>query len=393
LPQGKANPEVFAVAETVVSAGDPAAVVIYSRRVFIQAIHTPVLAKLMAPGLNARDQTSIVQMFDEPMKGPGDTIKFDFLPQLTGPGVIGDAPIAGQESPLSWQVNSFTINQQRNAVLIVGRMSQQRIPWAMRDAAYAQLANWSKEILDAGLMNQAACNANQSNVAYTGLNAVPTFDTNHQILSGGAANEASLNSSQIMDLELLTEAIAKAQSTLIVPIKPPVLKGVEMGGIVFLHPTQVRDLKNNFQAGEWGNIFGMAMQGGQVTGNPIWTGAIGVYENVVMHSDARVPWGSSSQNQIMLPNGSLSAAPTVLGTTSVARGVFLGAQALSIAFGVADNVDSKPLRVRWYEEVLDGGNQLRVTGGFIWGSAQPQVTVGGTLSNYATILLSTYAAP
>jgi N4-gp56 family major capsid protein len=379
------------VAETVVAANDPAAVVIYSRRVTIQAIHTPVLAKLMAPGLNARDQTSIVQLFDEPMKGPGDTIKFNFIPQLQGPGVIGDAPISGQETPLTWQVNTFTINQQRNAVLIVGRMSQQRIPWAMRDAAYAQLANWAKMILDAGLLNQAACNTNQANVAYTGLNTPPTLDSSHQILSGGAANEASLNSSEIMDLELITEAISKAASTLIVPIKPPVIKGVEISGMLFMHPTQVRDLKNNFQAGEWGNIFGMAMQGGQVTGNPIWTGAIGVYENTVMHADANVPWGSSTQNQIMLPNGTLTASPTVLGTASVARAVFMGAQALSIAFGVADNVEGRPLRMRWYEEILDGGNQLRVTGGFIWGSAQPQVTINAALQNYATIILSTWA--
>ena len=381
------------MAETVVAANDSAAVVIYSRRVFIQAIHTPVLAKLMAPGLNARDQTSIVQLFDEPLKGPGDTVKFDFLPNLVGPGVIGDAPVSGQETPLTWQTTSFVINQQRNAALIVGKMSQQRIPWSMRDAAYAQLANWTKTIIDAGLLNQAACNTNQTNVAYTGLNTPPTLDSSHQLLSGGAANEAALTSTQIMDLELITAAVAKAQSTLIFPIKPPVIKGVEVAGMLFMHHTQVRDLKNNFQPGEWGNIFGMAMQGGQVTGNPIFTGAIGVYENVVMHADANVPWGTSSQNQMMLANGTLVASPTVLGTTSVARAVFMGAQALSIAFGSADNVEGRPLRVRWYEELLDAGNQLRVTGGFIWGCAQPQVTIGGTAQNYATIVVSTYAAP
>jgi len=381
------------MAETIVASGDAAAVVIYSRRVFLQAIHTPVLAKLMAPGLNARDQTSIVQLFDEPLKGPGDTVKFDFLPNLVGPGVIGDAPISGQETPLTWQTTSFTINQQRNAALIVGKMSQQRIPWSMRDAAYAQLANWVKVIIDAGLLNQAACNTNQTNVAYTGLNATVAADSSHTLYAGTATSNGSLTASEIMDLELITEAVAKAQSTLIFPIKPPVIKGVEIAGMLFLHHTQVRDLKNNFQAGEWGNIFGMAMQGGQVTGNPVFTGAIGVYENVVMHADANVPWGTSSQNQMMLANGTLVASPTVLGTTSVANAPFLGAQALSIAFGSADNVEGKPLRVRWYEEILDAGNQLRVTGGLIWGCAQPQVSVGGTAQNYATIVIGTYAAP
>ena len=380
------------MAETIVASGDSAAVVIYSRRVFLQAIHTPVLAKLMAPGLNARDQTSIVQLFDEPLKGPGDTVKFDFLPNLTGPGVIGDAPIAGQETAMTWQTTSFIINQQRNATLIVGKMSQQRVPWSMRDAAYAQLANWVKTIIDAGLLNQAACNTNQTNTAYTGLNSVPTIDSDHQIFAGTATTDGTLTSSMIMDLELITEAVTKAQSTLIFPIKPPVIKGVEVAGMLFMHLTQVRDLKNNFQAGEWGNIFGMAMQGGQVTGNPIFTGAIGVYENVVLHADANVPWGSSTQNRVMTATGQLVAAPTVLGTPSVARAVFMGAQGLAIAFGSADNMEGKPLRVRWYEEILDAGNQLRVTGGLIWGCAQPQVSVGGTAENYATIAIDTYAA-
>lgn len=386
------------MAETVVAINDPAAVVIYSRRVYLQAIHTPVLAKLMAPGLNARDQTNICQLFDEPLKGPGDTVKFDTLPNLTGPGVIGDAPITGQETAMTWQTSTFTINQQRNAVLNVGKMSQQRIPWSMRDAAYAQLANWVKNIIEAGLLNQAANNTAQTNVAYTGLNTPPTLDSSHHIFSGGATTEAGLTSSQIMDLELITESVAKAQSTLIFPIKPPIIKGIEVSGILFMHQTQVRDLKNNFQAGEWGNIFGMALQGGQVTGNPLFTGAIGVYENVPLHADANTPWGDSSQNQIMLPTGTLVGSPTSLGavaagTTSVGRAVFMGAQALAIAFGSADNVEGRPLRVRWYEEILDAGNQLRVTGGFIWGVAQPQVTIGGTAQNYATIVISTWAAP
>lgn len=381
------------MAETVVVQNDPAAVVIYSRRVFLQAIQTPVLAKLMAPGLNARDQTNIAQLFDEPLKGPGDTVKFDTLPNLTGPGVIGDAPITGQEAPLTWQTTTFTINQQRNAVLNVGKMSQQRIPWSMRDACYAQIANWVKIIINSGLLNQAACNTNQTNVAYTGMNTPPTLDSDHHILAGGAASESALTSQDIMDLELINEAIAKAQGTLIFPIKPAIIKGIEVPGIVFMHNLQARDLKNNFQMGEWGSIMQAALQGGQVTGNPLFTGAIGVYEGVPLHMDAYTPWGSSTQNQWMLPTGTLAARPTVLGTASVARAVFMGAQALSIAFGSADNLDGRPLRVRWYEEILDAGNQLRVTGGFIWGCAQPQVTVGGTLENYASIVISTYAAP
>jgi N4-gp56 family major capsid protein len=361
--------------------------------VFVQAIHTPVLLKLAAPGLNARDMTNIVQLFDEPTKGPGAVITFPILPQLNGSGTLGDAPISGQETALSWQVSTFTINQQRNASLIVGKMSQQRVPWSLRDAAYAQLASWVKVILDCGLLNQAACNTNQANVGYTAMNTPPTLDSAHQILAGGAANEAALTAQDVMDLEYVVEAVTKAQGTLLFPIKPPVIKGIEIAGMMFVHPNQARDMKNNYQAGEWGDIMRAAMQGGQVTGNPIFTGALMTYENCVLHVDAHVPWGDATQNLMMLANGTVVPKPTVLGVTSVARAVFLGAQALCIAFGAADNVEGRPLRFRWYEEILDGGNQLRVTGGLIWGAAQPVVSVNGASQLYAGIVVSTYAAP
>ena len=85
------------MADTIVGANDPSAVVIYSSRVFWQALRSTTAAKLMAVGLNAKDQTNFVQFFDEPTKGPGATINYNLIPNPTGPGVMGDAPVEGQE--------------------------------------------------------------------------------------------------------------------------------------------------------------------------------------------------------------------------------------------------------------------------------------------------------
>ncbi len=139
------------MAETVVPVNDPTAVVIYSHRVFWQALRSTTAAKLMAVGLDAKDQSNFVQFFDEPSKGPGDNVKYDLIPNITGPGVLGDAPIAGQEVPFAWDQDTLVINQQRQAELLVGRMSQQRVPYSMRDAAKVTLANWWKETIDTGL--------------------------------------------------------------------------------------------------------------------------------------------------------------------------------------------------------------------------------------------------
>ena len=380
--------------ETLVPLNDATAVVVYSHRIFYQAVRSTVAAKLMAVGLRADDKTNFVQMFDETMKGPGDTIKYDLIPNISGPGVLGDSPIAGQETPFTWFQDSFIINQQRQAELMVGRMSQQRVPYSMRDDGKTTLANWWKEIIDIATMNQLGGNTAQSNVAYTGLQAAVAPDTAHWIFGGDATSEATLDSADTFSVAQIPTLVAMAQGTLTWPIKPVVLKGIEVAGILFLHPLQVKALKTNFTAGEWGDIYRAGLQGGQITGNPIFTGAIGMYENVVIHQDARVPYGNNTQNTVFDPITKTNvAAPTSLGaaaagTTSVARAIFVGAQAMAIGFGGEAGPNGKPLRVRWYEELLDAGNQLRITAGMIWGAKKTRFNS----EDYATIVSSTWAS-
>jgi N4-gp56 family major capsid protein len=381
------------MAETLVPLNDPTAVIVYSRRVFYQAVKSTTAAKLMAVGLKADDQRNFVQLFDETMKGPGDQIKYDLIPNISGPGVLGDSPIAGQETPFTWFQDTLVINQQRQAELLVGRMSQQRVPYSMRDAGKTTLANWFKEILDTGLMNQLGGNTAQTNVAYTGLQAALAPDANHWIFAGTATSEATLTSSMPFSVNLIPKLVAMAQGSLVFPIKPVVIKGVEIAGVLFLHPLQVKALKISFSAGEWGDIYRAALQGGQITGNPIFTGAIGMYENVVLHQDARVPYGNNTQNQVFDPITKTNvAAPTSLGaaatgTTSVARAIFVGAQAAGVGFGGADSQNGKPLRVRWYEELLDAGNQLRITAGMVYGIKKTRFNA----EDYATIVCSSWA--
>ena len=244
-------------------------------------------------------------------------------------------------------------------------------------------------------MNQLGGNTFQTNVAFTGLNTVRAPDAAHHIYASTAVSEATLTNAMVFSVSIIPQLVAMAQGTLTFPIKPVVIKGIEIAGILFLHPLQVKALKTNFTSGEWGDIYRAALQGGQVTGNPIFTGAIGMYENVVIHQDARVPYGDTTQNLVYDPVAQTTRpAPTALGlpavgTTSVARGIFVGAQAAAIAFGGDAKNLGKPMRVRWIEELLDAQNQLRVTAGMIWGCVKTQFPAS---TDYATIVVSTWAA-
>jgi len=381
------------VAEIVVPLNDVTAVVVYSKKVYQHAIRQTTAAKLMSIGLNARAATNFVQYFDETAVGPGDSIKYDLIPNVVGPGVAGDNPIAGQESAWSALQDTIVINQLRQAELLKGIMSQQRVPYSMRDAARTTLANWWKTMFDIGLMNQLCGNTAQTNVNYCGMQATIAPDAAHWIRAGAVAAEANLGSSNIFSASLLPQLVAMC-NTLPFPIRPVSIKGVEVKGVLFLHPLQVKALKTNYTVGEWGDIYKAVLTGGQITNNPIFTGAIGFKDGIVLHEEPWCSYGDNTQNLIYDPIQAANVAgPTSLGaaatgTTSVARAVFVGAQAAALAIGGQAGPGGQPLRVRWVEELLDANNQLRITAGMVFGIKKSRFAS----QDYSTIVVSTWAA-
>lgn len=371
------------MAEWSYGVNDAATVKQYSRRLFIQAVPNTLAWKLASLGSSPDDPNNIVQFFDETQKREGDTIKYDLLANLSGEGTLGDNEISGtEESPVTHQ-DSFVIDQLRHAVLVKGAMSQQRVPFNKRDQAKRLLSTWWEERYDLSLINQLSGNSIQTNIKYTGLQAVVAPDSGHQIYGGGRTTAATLVSGDKFTLDLIDKCVAKAH-TMATPIKPIKLKGMELFGVMLLHPFQTRSLRENYSSGQWGDIQKAAMSGGQITGNPIFNGAIGLYGNVLLHEDARMPWGSVAQagrNPLGLGGNSGGAGDG----TSISRAVFLGAQAAAMGFGRAYDVST---RFKWFEELLDAGNQLRVTAGSIFGIKKTRFNS----LDYATIAVDTFDA-
>ncbi len=109
------------------------------------------------------------------------------------------------------------------------------------------------------------------------------------------------------------------------------------------------------------------MQGGNVSNNPIYTGALGEYNGVVLHASARLPnFTTSSQ------------------AAAVIRSVLCGAQATGMAFGRGHS----PERYDWVEDYFDYENQFGVAAGCI--SGLKKLVFNG--NDFATISVSTWAA-
>lgn len=337
----------------------PLAVKLWSRKLFQEALKQCWMSKFMSASDN-----SLVQIKNDMQKGPGDRLTIGLRMQLSGAGVQGDGTLEGNEEALTTYSDNFVINQLRHAVRSDGRMSEQRIPFSVREEARTGLTDWWADRIDTALFNQLAGNTGQADTRYTGNNATVAPDANHIYYANGVANEtevASASASNIMKLKFLDYAKERAE-TLSPSIRPIRVNG-EDKYVCFLHPYQVTDLRTDAAtAGSWYDIQKAAIQGGKISDNPIYTGALGEYNGIILHASTRVP--------------------TV--TSGAYRAIFCGAQAAVFGYG-QDNSENK---MTWVEELFDYGNQLGVSAGMIYGCKK---TVFNS-ADFATIVISTYAA-
>lgn len=317
----------------------PLAVKLWSEKLYREALKETYIGKFI--GSNS---SSLIQLLTDTQKGSGDKITFGLRMQLNQAGVSGDSTLEGNEEALSFYNDSIFIDQLRNAVRSQGRMSEQRVPYNMREESMMALKDWMSNAMDTGFFNQVCGNTGETDTKKTGMQASVAPTT--LIVGGGHSTEASLSATTTHAITLRDLDIAVARAKVATPVfKPLRIKGEDYY-CAFIHPYQTYQLRGQTNSGQWADIQKAAIQGGNITGNPIFTGALGVYNGVVLHESSRIP-----------------ATVGASDNTLYRRGVFCGAQAAAIAFGQ----DSGPNRTTWNEKMFDFGNQLGVAAGVIWG--------------------------
>lgn len=360
------------MAVTSYGTNDPYAVKLWSKKLAIE-----VLKNCWASRFMGSNSASIIQIKDDTQKGPGDKITYGLRMQLSGNGIIGDGTLEGSEESLTTYTDAIVIDQLRHAVRSAGRMTQQRIPYTIRDEALSGLRDWFTDRIDFWLFNQICGNPNTntpggsiaSDTRWTGLQATVTPDSNHiKSMHTAAAGDENITSSDTFTLSIIDRAVEAARTL------TPAIRPVKVGGrdfyVAFLHPYQVTDMRTNTSTGQWADIQKAAMTGGEIEDNPIFDGSLGMYNGTLLHSDYRITQGANSST-----NAAIS---------TVRRGVFAGAQACMMAFGR----DNGPERFTWVEELFDYENQLGVAAGMIGGLKKAVFNS----ADFATIVMSSYAA-
>lgn len=316
--------------------------------------------------LASKEDNSAILIVDDLQKHAGDQVTYGVSQLMSGPGVLDLNTLTGQEEAVQTYSDSLFIHELAHATLLVGAISNQRVLYDRRKVGRNRLADWYAARVDHSGANQLGGISAQTDTRYTGLQAAVAPSAGRQVWPGAVTDSATLGVTNIMDLTLidLAKLKAKALTTGIRPIK--------VGGKTFYvwigHPVQVTNMRTNTATGQWLDIQKSAMTGGDIGDNPIFWSALGMYNQVLLHENARVPNAQSNAGAIV---------------ANTKRSLFLGAQAATLAFGRSEGESQK---FRWLEELRDFGRQLGVGVSGVWGLKK----IVYNSIDFGTIVIDTY---
>lgn len=125
------------MAQTAYGVNANEAVKLWSRKLMREALKQCWASKFMGSDSNA-----LCQVVDDTSKSAGDRVRHILRMQLGGSGIQGDGTLEGNEESLVTYTDDIVINQLRHAVRSAGKMTEQRIPFSIREEARMGLQDW-----------------------------------------------------------------------------------------------------------------------------------------------------------------------------------------------------------------------------------------------------------
>ena len=335
--------------------------------IWAKALYKDVMDNLYFTQNNmmGKGKNNIIEIKDELSKKKGDTITFGLTAKMTGNGVTGDEELEGNEEKLLAYSESILINQKRFAVRLTGRLDEQKNAYDMRVDAREKLTIKLQEFIErqfflklGGVNNVTLTDVNGTVVAADALwsntpDQVPTADTAAGYGDRYLCADYTSGADSLATTDLLTPALisrARVKAALASPKILPLRIGGKNFYVMFIHPWQAFDLKNNA-------TYAQAQREAEQRGknNPIFTGALGVWDGVIVHEHEYVPFLDISA---VGHNFTAVAAGTDF-SADCFRAILCGQQAAG--FAKAKN------KKAWVEKSFDYGNQWGFATGLIGG--------------------------
>lgn len=252
---------------------------------------------MMGEGAN-----NIIQVKSQLAKNPGDRVTFGLTLKIGG-GITGDSELEGNEQAITSYAQSCVIDQIRNSVRLTGRLDEQKVAYDMRMDAKDQLAKWKTEFIERQIFMKLG-GVTETNLTDVGgvvystyaawsnsANPVPAADeaagTGVRYVCAKSTGIDAIAATDILTTTLITKARVKASiSSLGTPALQPIRVNGQEYYIMFIHPWQAADLKTASNS-----VWAQAQRDAQARGenNPIFTGALGIWDGVILHEHEYVP--------------------------------------------------------------------------------------------------------
>lgn len=307
-------------------------------------------------GLMGEDDNNIIYVKTDLMKSPGDTDTVSLTAKLTGNGVDGDDELEGNEEAINSYSDSYAIDQKRFAVRLKGKLDERKTAYNMRTDAKNKLKIRLQEFFERQIFLKLAGVRNTNindvigDVVGTGAlwsnspTVIPAADENagtgNRYICANSGGTDSLAATDLMTPTLISRAKIKAR------LSKPKVQPLRIDGrdhyVMWIHPWQAYDLKNNAQ-------FAQAMREAEIRGkdNPIFTGALGVWDGVIIYEHEYVPFldvSVTANDNFAGDSGGTATAVDCF------RALLCGRQAIVFAKCQSDN--------GWVEETFDYKNKV-----------------------------------
>lgn len=255
---------------------------------------------------------------DDLAKQAGDTVRIITMSHLTGAGQTGDtANLTDNEEALSIGEIVLTLAIKAHAVKYTKYADKQAV-FDIRSAAQGRLAYWLADKLDQSMFKIASASAT------------------YNLYGGSATADAGLGTANVFNTTAINKIKTKLIDNRALPIK---VQDGRAFFIVVIHPYDAYNLRAD-------SVWQQAQREANLRGetNPIFTGALGVYNGMIVREAQNVPNGNSnSVNGVDAGIGS--------GTAYVSHVIAFGGEAFARAYGQYPS---------WLEETKDYGRKLGI---------------------------------
>lgn len=251
----------------------PAALVpkVWAKKVWHEGVKDSYFDKF-----TAMDGSNVVHQNKDLTNVKGDSVVFGLMMNLNGPGVEGNQKLSGAEDTLN--IYDFTVQTQlvRNAVSRF-EADDQKSQFDMLKEIKGALKQWLADWLDNKLISELSTVASSPKEA---------------VYASAAGTLSSITANDKLTTTIISRAKRKAM------MHAPKVQPIKVDGmdkyIMLVSPWAAKDLKDD---AKWL----AAQQNANVRGskNPIFTGALGEYDGVILYEYERVatlPNGASSAN-------------------------------------------------------------------------------------------------